>query len=66
MVETEDRIDLELSTVTVNELEGLDSPVLKHVLLQVKKHLEQEATDAPPSTDYYSFNSHSVFYNYAG
>jgi hypothetical protein len=62
----EDRIDLDLNKVSVKELEGLDNPVLKRVLLQVKKHLEEEATDAPPSMDYYSFNSHNVFYNYGG
>ena len=66
MESEEDRIDLDLNKVAVKELEALDNPVLKRVLLQVKKHLEEEATDAPASMDYYSFNSHNVFYNYGG
>ena len=66
MESAEDRIDLDLNKVTAKDLEGLDNPVLKRVLLQVKEHLEDEATGAPPSTDYYSFNSHHVFYNYSG
>ena len=60
----EDRVDLDLNKVTIDELEGLDNPVLKRVLLQVKEHMEEEASRPPESMEYSSFCLHEVFYNY--
>jgi hypothetical protein len=58
---------LDVSNLTVGDIQRLDNPVLKGVLLQVKKQLEEEAAGA---RDPMQHTSHSVFYqefyNYTG
>ncbi len=56
----EDRVELDLNNVTVGDVRRLDNPVLKSVMLQVKKQMEEEAAG---SRDLMQHTSHSVFYS---
>jgi len=64
MKASEDRVDLDLNSVTVDELTGLSNPVLKRVLLQAKKRMDDEASGSAESAEASKFCLHNVFYNY--
>jgi hypothetical protein len=64
MAPAEDQVQIDMNNVTVGEIQRLDNPALKNLMLQVKKQLEEEAagTRSPLSSDHSVF--YSNFYNY--
>jgi hypothetical protein len=65
MAPADDQVQIDMSNVTVGDIQRLDNPALKALMLQVKKQMEEEATG---SRDPLKSANHSVhylnFYNY--
>jgi len=65
MTPAEDRVQIDMSNVTVGEIQQMDNPALKALMLQVKQQLDEEAEGA---RDPLKSANHSVhylnFYNY--
>lgn len=65
MTPPEDQVQIDMSNVTVGEIQQLDNPALKALMLQVKQQLEEEEAG---SRDPLKSANHSVhylnFYNY--
>ena len=60
MAPTESGAPLDMGNLTVGDIQGLDNPVLKAVLLKVKKHLEEQAAGVREPM---AHTSHEVFYS---
>jgi hypothetical protein len=65
MTPAEEPVQIDMNNVTVGDIQRLDNPALKTLMMQVKQQLEEEAAGAQ---DPLKCTSHSVhylnFYNY--
>jgi hypothetical protein len=59
MTRPDDQVQIDMGNVTVGEIQRLDNPALKEIMLQVKKQLEDEATGSPERP---KNTVHNVFY----
>jgi hypothetical protein len=59
MTPPEDQVQIDLSSVTVGDIQRVDNPALKALMLQVKQQLEEEATG---ERDPRKSSNHNVFY----
>ncbi len=59
MTPAEDQVQIDMSKVSVGDIQRLDNPALKTLMLQVKQQLEEEAAG---TRDRQKTANHNVFY----